>query len=333
MLKWWRPSTVGGPDLTGNRQPATGNRSGALLLDKPTGPTSHDAVARVRRALGERSIGHTGTLDPLASGLLVLLVGKATRLAPLLSGAVKSYHATIRLGVETDTYDAAGAAQATDNAIAPATVDDAAVDAVIDAIRQQKTQMPPPFSAKKIGGVRAYEMARRNETPELKAVDVCVYALDWTRVAEDVLHVTLTCTAGYYVRAMAQEIGRRLGCGAHLEALRRTRAGAFDIADAVPLDVVDRDGAEAAKRLLPMELLLPSLPAVHLTEAGEKRARHGNVLGLTHVAKWEDSQTPQAGSPPAGGQPVRYRVLSAEGSLMAIAEARSDGMQPVIVLM
>jgi tRNA pseudouridine55 synthase len=302
--------------------------NGALLLDKPAGPTSHDAVARVRRALGERSIGHTGTLDPLATGLLVLLVGKATRLAPLLNGAVKSYHATIRLGVETDTYDAAGVAQAVEGRVSPSGIDDAAVDQVIESIRQQQQQVPPPFSAKKVGGVRAYKLARRQETPELKAVDVCVHALDWTRAAPDVLHATLTCSAGYYVRAMAHEIGRRLGCGAHLEALRRTRAGAFDLADAAPLDVIEREGRDAAARLLPMEMLLPSLPAVRLSEAGEKRARHGNVLGLTHVASWEDAP---AGVPQTAAQPIRYRVLSADGALIAIAAVTPQGLQPTIV--
>ena len=304
--------------------------NGALLVDKPAGPTSHDVVHRARRALGERSIGHTGTLDPLATGLLVLLTGKATRLASLMNGAVKSYHATIRLGVETDTYDAAGVAQAGEGHVSPAGIDDAAVDQVIESIRQQQQQVPPPYSAKKVGGVRAYTLARKQQAPELKAVDVCVYALDWTRAAPDVLHATLTCSAGYYVRAMAHEIGRRLGCGAHLEALRRTRVGAFDVADATPLDVIDREGAEAAGRVLPMELLLPSLPAVRVSEAGERRARHGNVLGLTHVAAWEDAP---AGVSPSLTQPVRYRVLSPEGALMAIAEATPQGLQPVIVLM
>jgi len=284
----------------------------------------------VRRALGERSIGHTGTLDPLASGLLVLLCGRATRLASLMNAAVKSYHAVIRLGVETDTYDAAGVPQMIEGGIAPSTVDDAAVDEVIEAIRSQQQQMPPAFSAKKVGGVRAYTLARRNETPELKAVGVCVYALEWTRVEPDVLHVTLTCSAGYYVRAMAQEIGRRLGCGAHLEALRRTRVGPFEVADAVPLDTVDREGRGAEARLLPMDVLLPGLPSVRLTEAGEVRVRHGNVLGLTHVAKWEEGG---AGAlKPAEGEPVRYRVFGQDGSLLAIAEATPAGLQPKIVL-
>jgi tRNA pseudouridine55 synthase len=315
---------------TANRLPVTGYRTeGALLLDKPTGPTSHDVVARVRRALGERAIGHTGTLDPLASGLLVLLVGKATRLASLMSGAVKSYHAIIRLGVETDTYDAAGVPQAIDGGITPGAVDDAAVDEVIEAIRRQQQQIPPPFSAKKVGGVRAYKLARKNEKPELQAVNVCVYALDWTRVEPDVLHVTLTCTAGYYVRAMAQEIGRRLGCGAHLEALRRTRVGGFDIEDAVPLDVVDREGRDAAARMLPIDTLLPTLPSVTLTEAGEKRARHGNVLALNHIARWEE---PGEALTPAGGAPARYRVFAQDGSLLAIADATPAGLHPAIVL-
>ncbi len=299
--------------------------SGALLVDKPVGPTSHDVVARARRALGERSIGHTGTLDPLASGLLLLLTGRATRLASLLGGALKTYDATVRLGFSTDTFDAAGERQPLETGIAPAAIDDAAVDEVIEALRQQRQQMPPAFSAKKVGGVRAYKLARRNETPELKAVDVCVYALDWTRADAEVLQLTLTCSAGYYVRAMAQEIGQRLGCGAHLEALRRTRVGAFDVANAVPLDLLEReDGDAAAARLLPMESLLPDLPSVTLTEDGLRRASHGNVLGMAQVARWNGE--------PQGSGPVRYRVLSPEGALVAIAEATPAGLQPMTVL-
>ena len=303
--------------------------NGALLVDKPVGPTSHDVVARARRALGERSIGHTGTLDPLASGLLLLLTGRATRLASLLAGALKTYDATVRLGFSTDTFDAAGERQPLEGGIAPSTIDDAAVDDVIAALRQQRRQMPPAFSAKKVGGVRAYKLARRNETPELNAVDVCVYAMEWTRAEPDVLHITLTCSAGYYVRAMAQEIGRRLGCGAHLEALRRTRVGGFDVADAAPLDVIDREGRDAAARLLPMETLLTSLPAVRLTDQGEVRARHGNVLTLTHVARWDEGD---AALSPAAGEPVRYRVFNPAGSLVAIAEATPAGLHPFIVL-
>ncbi len=319
-----------------NRGNSTGKHfDGALLVDKPVGPTSHDVVARARRALGERSIGHTGTLDPLASGLLVLLCGRATRLASLMTSAVKSYHATIRLGIETDTYDAAGVPQAIEGGRVPSAIDEAAVDEVIEAIRSQRQQMPPAYSAKKVGGVRAYKLARRNVTPELKAVDVCVYALGWKRVEPDVLHVTLTCSAGYYVRAMAQEIGRRLGCGAHLEALRRTRAGGFSVEDAVPLDAVEREGEAAASRLLPMETLLPSLPAVTLTAQGETRARHGNVLATEHVARWEDAPAavPAGPADPAAVPgPIRYRVLGADGALLAVAEASPAGLQPFIVL-
>lgn len=302
--------------MTGNRQPATGNLSGALLIDKPIGPTSHDVVARARRALGERSIGHTGTLDPLATGLLVLLTGRATRLASLMTGALKTYEATVRLGFSTNTFDAAGERQAIDHGIAPAAIDDAAVDDVIEAMRQQRSQTPPAFSAKQVGGVRAYKLARRNEAPVLQPVDVCVYAMAWRRAEPDVLHVTLTCSAGYYVRAMAQEIGERLGCGAHLEALRRTRVGAFDVADAVPLDVLQRDEAGAAvARLMPMEALLPEMPAVALDEAGAVRAGHGNLI---------------AGVPP--GEAPRYRLLGPEGGLVAIADASPAGLKPFIVL-
>ncbi|MDQ3070381.1 MAG: tRNA pseudouridine(55) synthase TruB [Acidobacteriota bacterium] len=303
--------------------------SGALLVDKPSGPTSHDVVARARRLLGEKSIGHTGTLDPLASGLLLLLCGRATRLASLLSGAVKTYEATVRLGVETDTYDSAGSPRITGGATAPALIDDGAVDGAVEAIRQQREQMPPAYSAKKIGGERAYKIARRNETPELKAVGVCVHALAWSRPEADVLQVTLTCSAGYYVRAMAHEIGQALGCGAHLEALRRTHVGRFSVGDAAALGALERDGSDAAAaRMLPMDALLPSLPSVRLTEPGEVRARHGNLLRLTDVARWEAA----AGDGPQAPGPVRHRVHGTDGSLIAIAEATPAGLQPKIVL-
>ncbi|MBA3948497.1 MAG: tRNA pseudouridine(55) synthase TruB [Acidobacteria bacterium] len=290
--------------------------NGALLVDKPIGPTSHDVVARARRALGERSIGHTGTLDPLATGLLLLLTGRATRLASLMTGAHKTYEATVRLGFSTNTFDAAGERQAIEHGIAPAAIDDAAVDEVIESMRQQRSQMPPAFSAKQVGGVRAYTLARRNEVPVLKAVDVCVYAMDWRRAEPDVLHITLTCSAGYYVRAMAQEIGERLRCGAHLEALRRTRVGAFDVGAAVPLDVLERDEREAAAaRLLPMEALLPDVPAVTLTGTGVTRASHGNLIEMA-----------------CPGEAARYRLLAPDGRLVAIAEASPAGLKPFIVL-
>lgn len=302
-----------------NQQPATSNLSGALLVDKPIGPTSHDVVACARRALGERSIGHIGTLDPLATGLLVLLIGRATRLAPLMNGEPKTYEATVRLGFSTNTFDAAGERQPIAHGVAPATIDDAAVDEVIEAMRRQQVQMPPAYSAKKVDGVRAYTLARRNETPVLKAVDVCVYAMTWRRAEPDALHITLTCSAGYYVRAMAQEIGERLGCGAHLEALRRTRVGTFDVADAVSLDVLEREGREnreaALARLWPLEALLHDVPAVTLTDVDLGRASHGNVIAM---------------APPE--EAARYRLLSPEGRLVAIAEPSPAGLKPCIVL-
>ena len=310
-----------------NRENSTGkNFGGALLVDKPVGPTSHDVVALARRALGERGIGHTGTLDPLAEGLLVLLVGRATRLASLLTGAQKTYEATVRLGVATNTFDAAGEPQPASGATAPASIDDAAVADACEALRHQRQQVPPAFSAKKIDGVRAYALARRSEAPEMKPVDVTVHALDWRRDGAETVRVTLTVSAGYYVRAMAHDLGQRLRCGAHLAALRRTAVGPFNVVDAVPLDVLTRETREAARaRVRPMEALLPDLPAVTLTDAGERRARHGNTLGSEHVARWDDR-------PRAALSPPRYRVLTGEGQLIAVAEASPAGLRPFLVL-
>jgi tRNA pseudouridine55 synthase len=192
---------------------------GVLIIDKPAGPTSHDVVARARRLLREKRIGHTGTLDPLATGVLPLVIGKATRLASLLSAAEKAYEAAIRLGATSDTYDAAGRLT---SGTAGEAIELHQVEEAVAAFRGTFEQMPPPFSAKKVGGVPAYKLARRQKPTALSPVSVRVHALELLGFEEGVIRVRVHTSPGFYVRSLAHDLGARLGCGAYLEALRRT---------------------------------------------------------------------------------------------------------------
>jgi tRNA pseudouridine55 synthase len=293
---------------------------GVLLIDKPAGPTSHDVVARIRRTLDERRIGHTGTLDPRATGLLALVVGRATRLAALLTGGKKTYEATVCLGQATDTDDGDG------QPLGPAvtvTASDTAVDTALNAFRGTFAQRPPSHSAKKVGGRKAYDLARRQEPVVLEPVDVTVSALERTGRDGPRVSLRIEATSGFYVRALARDLGQRLGCGAHLEALRRARSEPFDVADALPLEDAERLGPALAERLITPAAALPSLPAVEVTAAGLKRAVHGNSLGPEHLAKgWLPPATSRA--------PVR--VLDAHGRLVALAQSRGGALHPVVVL-
>ena len=224
-------------------------QTASLVIDKPAGPTSHDVVARVRRALGTSRIGHTGTLDPLATGVLPLVVGRATRLASLFSGAEKEYDAGVRLGLATDTYDAAHLSGPVPDA--PAGIGADAIEAALEAFRGTYSQAPPAYSAKKINGVAAYKLARRNEPVQPRAVTVTVHRLTLLSYANGLAQLRVHCSAGFYVRSLAHDLGARLGCGAHLESLRRTRAGSFDESAAVPLAEVESEGPDAARRLVP----------------------------------------------------------------------------------
>ena len=298
--------------------------NGALIVDKPAGPSSHDVVALARRAIGVKRIGHTGTLDPLATGVLVLLVGRATRLAQFLNADDKEYIAGVRLGLETESGDAE--TRAVMSADTPLAVDCSAAD-VEDALadfRGTYWQTPPAVSAKKIAGTRAYVLARRHERVELKPVEVTVRELELLSYASGLAGMRVVCSAGFYVRALARDLGRRLGCGAHLETLRRTRAGRFGLDGAVTLDALVAEQTRAVERLLPMHAILADMPAVTLTEQETQRAAHGNALarGTSHAAVDEGE--------PEGS---RVQLLDATGTVVAIAERRAGGLlHPVVVL-
>ncbi len=236
-----------------------GGPNGILLVDKPGGMTSHDVVARARRSLGTRKIGHAGTLDPMATGLLVLGVGPATRLLTYLVGLDKTYLATIRLGVATDSDDADGATTSTADAAALAAVTDAAVAAGIADLTGDISQVPSTVSAIKVDGRRAYDLARAGEAVELKARAVTVSRFDVLAVRRGEglldLDVVVDCTSGTYIRALARDLGAGLGVGGHLTALRRSRIGVFDIAAAAAPDDIAVDAlmtpTAAAERVMP----------------------------------------------------------------------------------
>ena len=294
---------------------------GVLVIDKPSGPTSHDVVARVRRALREKRIGHTGTLDPLATGVLPLVIGRATRLASLLSSDRKSYEAAVRLGCATESYDASERLAA---GLAPPPAPDvtaAQVEAVLGPFRGTYLQAPPAYSAKKIGGVAAHRLARRDKAVQPAAVAVTVHELSLIGMDDGLVRLRVTTSAGFYVRSLAHELGVALGCGGHLEALRRTAAGEFTVEQAVPLDVIEAEGDAAGSRLIPLERMLPGMPSVRLTERAATRVAHGNPVALAECGDLVGL--------PAG----KVRLLDAAGRLLAIANATPDGLlRPAVVL-
>jgi tRNA pseudouridine55 synthase len=300
---------------------------GVIVIDKPAGPTSHDVVAVLRRRMRGRKVGHTGTLDPLASGVLPLVIGKATRLAQFLSSAEKEYDAYIELGVTTTTLDRGGDVVARDRTRTIAELTPALIEEAVSEFRGTYLQQPPVFSAKKIDGDRAYDLARRNEPVRLQAVQVTATVLEVVEWRGTMLRLRLVCSAGFYVRSLADAIGERLGTGGHLAGLVRTRSGDFILTDAVGLDVVDRHPEEAAARVIPLAALLPSLPALTLTPEGASLAARGGFIGVSHVAGTA-ANLPQAG---------RVRLLHPDGHLVAIAEPRGGGdsrhfLHPGVVL-
>ena len=301
------------------------------MVDKPSGITSHDVVAVARRALGERGIGHTGTLDPMATGVLPLAIGKATRLVRFLSASDKDYDAVIRFGRTTDTYDATG----TTTAESPMRPTRTAVEFGLLALSGSYEQMPPSYSAKKVDGRRAYAMARRDEPVELKAVPVTVSRAILTAFDDDTASVSLTCSSGFYVRSFAHELGRVLGCGACLEALRRTRSGDFTLVRAVPIEALA--GGERgtwpgriAEAMVPPEALLQGLPSVCVTPEGLDWVAHGRDLG---PPQWRQTALGQNLEGPDGPEPW-VRLLDEAGQLVALATRRqaSPLLHPSVVL-
>jgi len=277
---------------------------GVLVVDKPAGPTSHDVVDRVRRAFGVRKVGHTGTLDPFATGVLPVCIGKATRLARFLSGTDKTYRATVRLGFATTTDDLTG-----DPIGAPraADVPAAALAEACRALSGPQMQKAPAFSAKWVQGRRAYDLARVGIEAPPTVSPVVVHAIDVLGHAGEMVELEVRCSAGTYIRALARDLGETLGVGAHLVALRRTASGGFTMADAVAWDEIGPGASVVA-----LDALLPEMPAATVTAEGLAAVRHGRPLDATLCA----SGFPSAPPPP------RVRLLDESGRLVALSVPR-----------
>jgi tRNA pseudouridine55 synthase len=307
--------------MTSRRGPAAA-LDGVLVVDKPPGPTSFDVVRRIRGAAKVRRVGHGGTLDPLASGVLPICLGEATKLAPFLLDADKEYDFSLRLGVETDTYDAAGAVTAR---IDPAGVDEAQVRAALAAFTGPIEQKPPMYSALKREGRPLYDYARAGETVEIAARPVTVYELAlvaWGGPEEVALR--MRCSKGTYVRSLVFDLGRVLGVGAHVTALRRTRSGPFTLALARPLDevLVALTAASAETGLSGLDLVRPEdalghLPRASVDEAGALALEQGKRM------PWEALRGAPAPDALAAGAAVC--VLRPDGRLLAVASPRPDG--------
>jgi tRNA pseudouridine55 synthase len=306
---------------------------GILIIDKPVGPTSHDVIARVRRILHERRVGHTGTLDPFATGVLVVLVGKATRLAQFLTSADKEYEAVIRMGYATDTGDITGTPrkkpsetekprmrgpQRGSRAGVLLACTDGEIEIALQSLCGEINQIPPMYSAKKSEGRKLYELARRGEEIERQPVKVQVYSFSPTKRGGQLLQdnangtvdlaVRVVCSAGTYIRTLAEDFGKLLGLGAHLAELRRTRAGDFLLKDASTLEqlkqIVDEGSLETT--LLAPDAALPRMPFVHLSASDAQRVRHGMAIPMEVVPAgiWADGE--------------KVRIRDKQGNLMAI---------------
>ncbi|MBK8558769.1 tRNA pseudouridine(55) synthase TruB [Candidatus Amarobacter glycogenicus] len=251
---------------------------GILLIDKPAGWTSHDVVAKARRITGQRRIGHTGTLDPMATGLLVLCLGQATRLVEYLTGHDKRYTGTIALGRTTTTDDAEG--ETVEESAVPR-MDEGILDDHLEAFRGPILQKPPVFSALKIAGRRAYDLARSGEAPELAARRVTVHGLDAAIAGPGTVAIDVSCSSGTYIRSLARDLGPSLGCGGHLSALRRHRAGPFSLQGAVTLERLEAAAADGTLD----ELLLPTDDGISVIDAAILGAE--GVDAVAHGVAWQ----------------------------------------------
>jgi tRNA pseudouridine55 synthase len=309
---------------------------GALVVNKPQGKTSHDIVESVRRLAGFRQIGHLGTLDPLATGVLVLLLGRATRLMRFYANRRKRYSCAVRFGFATNTYDAEGDPLGPDSAPA---LDHARVESLAAEFTGRITQTPPAFSAKKIHGRAAHELARRNKPVELKPVEVDVYEFRLTGIEGSIARFVVECGSGTYIRSLAHELGARYGTGAHLVEIVRTAVGEFTLDHASTLDElveVARSG-RFDSRVIRLEGLLPELPRATVLPIVERRVAHGAKFNL-NIAQIQPGQSiPAPGATAAldsgDWQPPRLRVFNQQQRLIAIAEAVVPRTyQPILVL-
>jgi tRNA pseudouridine55 synthase len=317
------------------RQPVPAPYDGALVIDKPKGRTSHDVVDAVRHLAGMRQVGHLGTLDPLATGVLVLLLGRATRLVQFYSGRRKRYSAGFRFGFATNTFDSDGEAEGPD---AAPSLDRSVLERFAAERVGRFEQMPPSFSAKKIHGRPAYELARKKQVVELKPVEVEVFEYKLTEVEGKIARFVIECSSGTYIRSLAHEMGQKLGCGAHLAEISRLAVGEFSLEQAIKLEEL-AEGAKAGKfadYLIKLENLLPNFPRANVLPIVERRVRHGTKFNVTmaQIQPGRFEAAPGATAELDAGEPKapKLRVFNQQNKLIAIAEAVVPRIyQPVVV--
>ena len=291
--------------MTGTLEPP----NGLLVIDKPEGLTSFDVVAVVRRTLKTKKAGHTGTLDPMATGVLPICLGEATRLVPFILDGDKTYEATLRLGAATDTQDRTGRIVA--EAPVPSTLTAQVVERALDRFRGEIAQAPPMFSAVRVDGKRLYELAREGKEIERAARPVVIRRLELLELSLPSLRLRVHCSKGTYVRTLAHDLGEALGCHAHLTALRRTRSAGFGIDQSVSLDLLSRmDQAALQERILTPSQALAALPAVVVPDGLIGRVAQGQRLAAAALGV------------PAGEDGERVRMVSPKGALLAVAEWR-----------
>jgi tRNA pseudouridine55 synthase len=317
------------------RQPVPAPYDGALVIDKPKGRTSHDVVDAVRHLAGMRQVGHLGTLDPLATGVLVVLLGRATRLVQFYSGRRKRYSAGFRFGFATNTFDSDGEAEGPDSAPA---LDRSVLERFAAERVGRFEQMPPVFSAKKIHGRPAYELARKKQVVELKPVEVELFEYRLTEIEGNIARFVIECSSGTYIRSLAHEMGQKLGCGAHLAEITRLAVGEFSLEQAIKLEEL-ADGAKAGKfadYLIKLENLLPNFPRANVLPIVERRVRHGTKFNVTiaQIQPGRVEAAPGATLELDAGEPKtpKLRVFNQQNKLIAIAEAVVPRTyQPVVV--
>lgn len=291
---------------------------GVIVVDKPEAWTSHDVVGKMRRIAGTKRIGHLGTLDPIATGVLPLVIGVATRLAQFYTASEKVYEAVVRFGFATDTYDRAGVPAAEP---VPVVLDRERLEAELRRFIGTIQQVPPPVSAKKVGGVPSYKLARQNKAVELAPVEIEVYEARLTGIDGDMASVLVRCSAGTYVRSIAHELGIAFGCGAHLHQLRRTRSGEFDISQARTIAALEGLRAEDAlpQILIPAAELLPSFPLVRVDPLTAGQIRQGRDF---HSSPFQVPRNSQ-----------HVKAIDEYGALVAIGELRAPNLYHPSVVM
>lgn len=279
--------------------------NGIVIVDKPQGWTSQDVTARLRRVFGTRRIGHGGTLDPMATGVLPVFVGRATRGVEFFEHARKEYETLLRPGIVTDTQDITGTVLETREVA----LDDAGIEAALAGFRGEILQVPPMYSALKVNGQKLCDLARRGKTVDRQPRPITIHALEYLGMEGDCLRLRVDCSKGTYIRTLCQDIGQALGCGGCMEALRRTRAGEYTISQAVPLQEL-LDSENPAQYLRPVDSMFANHPMVSLTANQERRCRNGNAFSVTL---------------PEG----TYRAYSQSGEFLMLARVTGGTMETI----